>query len=118
MRDPCVTMWIDPHKQIESLKKGLQFEVFLSCYHLVTTQPNGGIRLVEMEGVDLEMINMGLARIRVNMVNEAARPKLLRYQQECAKVLSDYWSDIVASSSRPWCLSPDEGNKRGVCDVQ
>jgi hypothetical protein len=39
-----------------------------------------------MLGLDLEMLPMWLARSNANAIKESSRPKLLRYQRECAKV--------------------------------
>src|SRR5262245_50591017 len=32
-----------------------------------------------------------LGQLNLSLINEANRPKLLRYQRECAKVLARYW---------------------------
>jgi hypothetical protein len=59
---------------------------------------NGDTKLVDMDGLDLEMVNMWLARIHAQYVHPDSHPKLLRYQRECAKVLREYGAIYVASS--------------------
>jgi hypothetical protein len=88
LHDPCLAMGLDPQGQVRAIKQDQLFEGFLSCRQMLVSQPNGGIRLHDMDGLALEMVNMWLARIRVNMVSEIACLKMLRYQRECAKVLS------------------------------
>jgi hypothetical protein len=91
LRDPSLALGLQPYRQIEHVKEDPLFQGHLSCAPITTLTGRATERVFEMTGLDLEMIPMWLARINANMVNEAARPKLLRYQRECAKALRDHW---------------------------
>lgn len=56
---------------------------------MTTVAKDGKEREVAM--IDLDTLPMWLATIDASRVDEAVRPKLLRYQQECAKVLRDHF---------------------------
>lgn len=91
IRDPCLAMGLDPYSQIEHLKDDPLFQGCVQCQEVPTLIGKNATRIFAMDGLDLDMIPMWLARINANLVNEAARPNLLRYQRECAKVLRDHW---------------------------
>jgi hypothetical protein len=58
--------------------------------------------------VDLDSMPMWLATIDVSRARPDARPKLIEYQKECARVLRDhffkpaYISPLLAADFRPW----------------
>ncbi len=51
--------------------------------------------------IDLDTVPMWLATIEVGRVKEEARPKLVRYQKECAQVLRDYFFGKPVAPSHP-----------------
>jgi hypothetical protein len=93
LRDPCLALGLDPQWQSEHVKADPLFQGHLGCGQITTSFGTTATRIFSMAGLDLEMIPMWLARINANMVNEAARPKLLRYQRECARVLREHWKN-------------------------
>ncbi len=57
----------------------------------MTTVVAGDGRNREMFCLDLESLPMWLATIDVARVTDAVRPKVIRYQRECARVLADHF---------------------------
>lgn len=91
LRDPCLALGISPQMQIEHVRADPLFQGYVQCNDISTLVGQGATRIFTMDGLELDMIPMWLARINANLVNEASRPKLLRYQRECARVLRDHW---------------------------
>lgn len=91
LRDPFLALGLDPNQQIEILKKNPLYEGYLQCQDITVMLGNGAERTFEMVCIDIEMLPMCLAQLDLNRINETHRPKLLRYQRECARVLRDHW---------------------------
>ena len=91
LRDPFLALGLDPNQQINQIKKNPLYEGCFSCAPITVLVGQGVERIFEMDGLDIEMLPMCLAQLDLNRINEAHRPKLLRYQRECARVLRDHW---------------------------
>ena len=91
LRDPFLALGLDPNQQINQIKKNPLYEGCFSCAPITVLVGSGVERIFEMDGLDIEMLPMCLAQLDLNRINEAHRPKLLRYQRECARVLRDHW---------------------------
>lgn len=80
------------------LKKMKRNQIFSKGMALMSIPSVGG----EQETVLLErhLIHAWLLSISVSKVHEAYRNKLLRYQEECARVLDDYFSKGHANNPR------------------
>jgi hypothetical protein len=91
IRDYCLALGVAPQTQIERLEMDEFYRPHLiHKVILVDRKPHGQMR-VELAGLDLDYLPMALASISTNHVGGAVRPKLIRYKEECAKVLRDYW---------------------------
>lgn len=86
MRDPIKALHLSIATQLKMIQEDELFEGFTRCTAVNTP---GGRQ--EMLGLDHMMLPMWLARIESTRVKPERKPKLLRYQRECAKVLADYW---------------------------
>ena len=69
IRDYCLALGIDPNGHLERL------------HHDPFYRPH----------LRRRVIPLAIASISTGHVSEAVRDKLLRYKEECAKVLRDYW---------------------------
>ena len=61
-----------------------------------------------------------LGQLNLSLINEANRPKLLRYQRECAKVLARYWRqrDLIDAYLLPGFRKyEDDGDNAGLCQL-
>jgi hypothetical protein len=109
LRDPFMALGLNPTQQIERLKSNPLYEGYLQCSDIRVLVGSGVERTFEMDGIDIEMLPMCLAQLNLNQINETHRPKLLRYQRECAKVLRDHWKTrdtvdryLMAGGWRPY----------------
>jgi hypothetical protein len=89
LRDPFLKLGLNADRQIEQLKRNPLYDGYLSTADVVVQQNSlGSTRLYNMDAMDLEMMPMCLAQLDLSRINEANKPKLLRYQRECAKALA------------------------------
>jgi antirepressor protein/P63C domain-containing protein len=93
LRDPFLKLGLDPNQQITQLKRNPLYDGFLQCVPVTVMLGNGAARVFEMDALDLEMMPMCLAQLDLSRINEANKPKLLRYQRECAKALAAFWRE-------------------------
>jgi hypothetical protein len=77
---------VDPNGQRVKLKKSPLFQRHLKvCTSASVTGSRDAI------GIDLDYLPAWLANISLERVKPSIQPKLLLYQEECAKVLREYW---------------------------
>lgn len=91
LRDPCRTLGIDPDGQSRRLQRDECFQPYIRYRHMAITLPHSGIRYDDMLGLHLEYLPMWWASIEINRLNGTTRLKMLRYKEECTKVLRAYW---------------------------
>lgn len=95
MRRICENLGMNWAGQLEKLRN--QSEKF-SCMDIHTTGPDG--KTYEMAAVPTRKLALWLACINPNKVAAHVRPKLERYQEECAVALNDYWTKGAAFNDR------------------
>jgi hypothetical protein len=85
VRPICDNLGIDYSRQLQTLKK----EAW-ACVGLKPTHDSGG-RVQEMACLPMDQVPMWLVHIQPSRVKESLRAKLIVYQKECVKVLSDHF---------------------------
>ena len=68
-------------------------------HHVIMTHDVSG-RKQKMFCIKLDNVQGWLLSINANKVKPEVKPRLLKYQQECMKVLNDYWTKGVAVNPR------------------
>jgi hypothetical protein len=91
LRDPCLALGIDPDGQARRLQRDRFWQRHIHHRQIAVMIGYGATRHDDTLGLDLEYLPMWLASISTNHVKESVQDKLIRYKEECAKVLRDYW---------------------------
>jgi hypothetical protein len=95
MRRICENLGMAWQRQAAKLEA--QKEKF-SCNHMGMTGADG--KTYEMVAIPTRKLALWLACINPNKVAAHVRPKLERYQEECAVALNDYWTNGAAFNDR------------------
>lgn len=95
MRRICENLGLDWKSQLVKLRA--QAEKFV-CGDITTHDSSG--RSQEMVAIPTRKLALWLACINPNKVAAHVRPKLERYQEECAVALNDYWTKGAAFNDR------------------
>lgn len=98
LRRCCEALGIDTDSQRKRLTDPQRSP--WACTVIMTVHDVSG-RKQEACLIDLDTVPMWLATIDVSRVSEDARPKLLRYQIDCARVLRDHFFGSM-KKHRPW----------------
>jgi P22_AR N-terminal domain len=102
--DLCAAFGLHVTQQWERVSKDLIYKGHLFDVVKSINAGTTGKRAIEDHGISLKRLPMWLARLEANRINEASRPKVIRYQIECADALYDYWLKKKQDIQRPYYI--------------
>jgi hypothetical protein len=104
VNDLCDRLGLSRSTQQQQILKDELYQGF-TIYVAVRTRSRGAQKTLCL---DLDMVQIWLARIEANRVRADAKPTLLLYQREAARVLRQHWANrvivdaFVIPGFRPW----------------